>query len=538
MASRAWQIAGTIARHRLDTLADAHILALPTWQRWLWKLNPLRLISRGDRSDGERLRTALTELGPVYIKLGQLLSTRPDIVPPAVAEELAALQDNVPPIPVEQVIRTIEEDLGAPLGEHFCEFDETPLAAASIAQVHTASLHSGEAVVVKVVRPGLAKQIAGDLAFFRKAATRIVRRYPNARRLKLQEVLDDYERTIYAELDMLAEAANTARLRANFADSEMLYVPRVHQALCRPRVLVLERIHGVPVSQVEELSALDVDLALLADRGVKTFFTQVFEQNFFHADMHPGNVYVDVADPANPRYIALDCAIMGTLTEADQEYLARNLLAFFQRDYAEVARLHVVSGWVPPDTNQGEFERVIREVCEPIFAKPLAEISFGQFLTTLFQTAERFEMEVQPQLVLLQKTLLYIEGLGRRLYPQLDLWTTAQPFMERWLAERVGPAAQLRRLIERAPELLEAVPEIPGQIGRLRAEQARQHREIAELRQAIVHQSSRARSAKWMGVALVLLGGALLWPGATGDWLAPIGVLSAVGGSAILLRLA
>ncbi len=508
MSNRAWQIARVAARHRLDTLLNRDLLdslGVPAWQRLLLAINPLRLIPTGNRSDGERLRSALTELGPVYIKLGQLLSTRPDVVPADIASELAALQDTVPPIPTATAVRIIETELGQPMQSLFDAFEDKPLAAASIAQVHAARLTDGADVVVKVVRPGLRDAIEADMQLFRRLAAHLRRRYPAANRLRLDEVLDDYQRTIHAELDMLAEAANTTQLRGNFAGSELLYVPRVYQHLCRGQVLVMERIYGVPVSHVEELNARHVNLALLAERGVQTFFTQVFEHNFFHADMHPGNVFVDVREPENPRYIALDCAIMGSLTERDQEYLARNLLAFFKRDYAEVARLHVASGWVPAGTDEPAFEAVIREVCEPIFAKPLAEISFGNFLMTLFQTAERFQMEVQPQLVLLQKTLLYIEGLGRALYPQLDLWNTAQPFMERWLVQRLGPAAQVQRVAENLPDVIRSINGLPAELARLRGTQARLTQSVA----ALQNQADRP-PARWFHLLLAGLTGALI----------------------------
>ena len=511
--SRTGDILRVVARHRLDTLlspARLDAMDAPWWLRLLVRLNPLRLRAADARSEGERLRAALTDLGPVYIKLGQMLSTRPDIVPPEVASALASLQDTVPPIPTQAAMDIVEQELEAPISRCFTRFDHDPLAAASIAQVHTAQLPQGDEVVVKVVRPGLRQQIASDMAFFRRLAASVNRRFREARRLKLAEVLDDYEQTICAELDMLAEAANTARLRANFAGSDLLYVPRVYQTLCRSNVLVLERIHGVSVSQVQTMQDNGVDLALLAERGVTTFFTQVFEDNFFHADMHPGNVFVDISDPADPSYIALDCAIMGSLTERDQEYLARNLLAFFKRDYAEVARLHISSGWVPADTDTGAFERVIREVCEPIFAKPLAEISFGNFLLQLFETAEQFQMEVQPQLVLLQKTLLYIEGLGRALYPQLDLWATAQPFMERWLVQRVGPAAQIRRLAERTPQFLETLPALPDELLHMRAAQQRQAQDIAILSEQLEAQSTRIRRNRWLLVVLSVLAGSAI----------------------------
>ena len=539
MASRARTLLSTIARHRLDALLTPErrrALGLPGWVGWLLALNPMRLKRIGPRQEGERLRDALTELGPVYIKLGQMLSTRPDILPAEIANELALLQDRVPPIPSEQALDSMRVQLGQPLESAFAEIDPEPLAAASIAQVHAARLTSGDEVVVKVVRPGLEAVIRQDMALVKRIAGFVERRLPKLRRLKLLTVLDDHEQTTLAELDLLAEAANTTQLRANFAESELLYVPRVHQPLCRSGMLVLERIYGVPVSHVEEMKAQGVDLEVLAARGVETFFTQVFEHNFFHADMHPGNVYVDTTDPKAPSYIALDCAIMGRLTERDQEYLARNLLAFFEQNYAEVARLHVETGWVPPDTDVAEFEAVIRQVCEPIFAKPLSEISFGLFLAELFQTAERFQMEVQTELVLLQKTLLYIEGLGRRLYPELDLWETALPFMERWMAERLGPAAQLQRLVSAAPQTIRTVVELPQQLAAIRSYQAEQAARLRTLEAEATSLRQGRQRARYAGAAMLLIAAFLLWPDTQASWTAPLGVLSALAGSAILVR--
>ncbi len=440
----------------------------------------------------------------MFIKFGQILSTRRDLLTPELADELARLQDRVPPFDPDAARAIIEANLGAPFDAVFSRFDREPLAAASIAQVHSAALAGGEEVIVKVVRPDIEPVIRRDLALLHGLAGRIDRWLPETRRLRLPEVVDDYERTILAELDLELEAASTQRLRENFAASPLLYVPRIHHRWCSRQVLVAERIEGIPVAEVDRLRAAGTDMKKLAERGVETFFTQVFEHNFFHADMHPGNVFVDVSDPSEPRYIALDCAIMGSLTESDQEYLARNLVAFFRRDYAEVARLHIRSGWVPPSTDPGEFESVIAEVCEPIFSKPLAEISFGGFLLALFNTARRFDMQVQPQLVLLQKTLLAIEGLGRQLYPQLDLWETAAPFMERWMRERMGPAAQLQGIAERTPELLAALARLPETLHGTERRLANIETRLAELQ--ALHQAHAARSRLSRRVA----GGALL----------------------------
>jgi ubiquinone biosynthesis protein len=373
-------------------------------------------------------------------------------------------------------------------------------------------------VVAKVVRPGIEPVIREDIELLRRLAAFLEQHSAEARRLHLSVVVDDYERTILDELDLQQEASNTARLRANFADSPLLYVPRVYWDLTRRNVLVLERIRGVPIGDMAALKARGTDLKKLAERGVETFFTQVFVHNFFHADMHPGNIFVDVSDPADPSYIAIDCAIIGSLTREDQDYLARNLLAFFNRDYAEVARLHLESGWIPEDTDPGEFERVIQKLCEPIFAKPLNEISFGLFLLQLFDTAREFNMEIQPQLVLLQKTLLYIEGLGRELYPQLDLWETAKPFMERWMADHVGPAAALREFAEYAPVILEQLPRLPAlmartgtQLRQLQRAVDRQGDAMRNLEKRLDRVDRRWRTRRLSGAALILLASALLW---------------------------
>lgn len=411
---------------------------------------------------GERLRLALQELGPVWIKFGQMMSTRRDLFPPHIADPLAMLQDKVAPFDGLQAKQLMEQELGAALETWFDEFDFKPLASASIAQVHTAKLKSnGRDVVLKVIRPDIHRQIDADLKLMYRVARIVAKALPQARRLKPVEVVREYEQTLLAELDLRREAANAIQLRRNFAGSEELYVPEVFTEFCNQTVMVSERIYGIQVSDLARLHANGTNMKLLAERGVRVFFTQVFRDSFFHADMHPGNVFVNPAHPDNPQWIGLDCGIVGILNSADKRYLAENFLAFFNRDYRRVAQLHVDSGWVPLDTNVDEFEVAIRMVCEPIFAKPLCEISFGHVLLNLFNTARRFNMEVQPQLVLLQKTLLYVEGLGRQLYPQLDLWQTAKPFLEQWMANQVGPQAFWHTLKERAPLWFEKMPELP-----------------------------------------------------------------------------
>ena len=450
---RLFRIQRVIVRYQLDLMLLQ--LPLPMWLRTLAWLLPWRWLPRKklDLSRGERLRLALEELGPIFIKFGQLLSTRRDLLPNDIADELARLQDRVPPFPQEQAIALIEQQLGAPISQIFKHFESQPLASASVAQVHAAQLKSGEDVVVKVVRPGLRPIIAQDIAWLYLLARIAEFMSADARLLHPVDVVCDYENTIYDELDLLREAANASQLRRNFEGSPLLYVPQVYFALCRPQVLVLERIYGVAVTDMTTLQDQRTDLKLLAERGVEIFFTQVFRDSFFHADMHPGNIFVSTRTPWNPQYIAIDCGIIGSLTDEDQEYLARNLVAFFKRDYRKVAQLHIDSGWVPAETKVNEFEAAIRTVCEPIFERPLKDISFGQLLLRLFQTARRFNMEVQPQLVLLQKTLLNIEGLGRQLYPDLDLWSTAQPYLERWMRERMSPKNLLLQVHQQAEQI-------------------------------------------------------------------------------------
>ena len=502
-ARRLLRIQRVVIRYQLDDLLFA--LPLPLWLRlsrfvlpWRWLPRKALTLSRG-----ARLRLALEELGPIFIKFGQLLSTRRDLLPADIADELAKLQDQVPPFDPAQSLALIEAQLGAKVGEAFARFDAQPLASASVAQVHGAQLKSGEEVVVKVIRPGLKPIIKQDLAWLFLLAKIAEKASSDARRLRPVEVVSDYEKTIYDELDLLREAANASQLRRNFEGSPLLYVPQVYWDYCRPKVLVMERIYGIQVTDLATLADQRTDMKLLAERGVEIFFTQVFRDSFFHADMHPGNIFVSTRQPWNPQYIAIDCGIIGSLTPEDQDYLARNLIAFFKRDYRRVAQLHIDSGWVPADTKVNDFEAAIRTVCEPIFEKPLKDISFGQLLLRLFQTARRFNMEVQPQLVLLQKTLLNIEGLGRQLYPDLDLWSTAQPFLERWMRERVSPLHLLRNLQQQA----EQVPHL-SQIARDTLERLNQ--------QTATPRSDPPTSAGWPARLL----GALLIAGAATQGLA------------------
>lgn len=456
---RLLKILRTVGRYRLDDLVD--IERLPAIPRHALKLSPWRLQSVPDMSRGERLRRALEELGPVFIKFGQVLSTRRDLLPEDIADELARLQDDVPAFPEEQSIAIIEKALGKPVTELYASFEACPMASASVAQVHRATLHSGEEVVVKVVRPDIEPVIRQDMALLYTLAKLVARYVPDGRRLRPVEVVSDYELTILDELDLGREAANASQLRRNFEDSKLVYVPQVYWDYTCRQVFTMERISGIPVTDMATLRAKNVDLKVLAERGVEIFFTQVLRDSFFHADMHPGNIFIDATDPADPTYIAIDCAIIGALSESDQYYLARNLLGIFKRDYHEVAQLHVECGWVPPETRVQDFESAMRAVCEPVFERPISEISFGQLLVYLFRTARRFDMEVQPSLVLLQKTLLNIEGLGRQLYPELNLWDTAQPFLENWVQERYSPQSVIRRLQRHAPSWLEQLPQLP-----------------------------------------------------------------------------
>ncbi|MGB9429149.1 MAG: ubiquinone biosynthesis regulatory protein kinase UbiB [Gammaproteobacteria bacterium] len=451
-----------LARHGLDEIIlSAHIFR-PI--RFLIYLSPFYWLRRRDTPRGERIRRALEDLGPIFVKFGQMLSTRRDLLPHDIADELAKLQDQVPPFPGREAREIVEAKLGKPVTELFAEFSETPLASASIAQVHAARLKDGGEVVVKVLRPGVQRIIRGDLDLMYLIAGLAERYWRESRRLRPREVVAEYEKTVLDELDLMREAASAAQLKRNFEGSKLLYVPEIHWPLTRRNVLVMERIHGVPISDIATLKARGTDMQKLAENGVRIFFTQVFEHNFFHADMHPGNIFVDIQDPKNPRYVAVDFGIIGTLDPRDRQYLAENFLAFFKRDYRRVAELHVESGWVPAGTRVNEFESAIRTVCEPIFNRPLKDISFGQLLMRLFQTARRFNMTVQPQLVLLQKTLLNIEGLGRELYPDLDLWKTAKPFLEDWVREQMGVKATFTRLRAGLPALRELLLETPARI--------------------------------------------------------------------------
>jgi ubiquinone biosynthesis protein len=431
-------------------------------RRWFVRL----LARRQHEPRGQRLREALETLGPIYVKFGQVLSTRRDLIPLDIADELARLQDRVPPFPSALAAAEIERSLGRRIEDVFQTFQRDPVASASIAQVHLATLKDGREVAVKVLRPGVEEAIAKDLALLDTAAGLVERLWADGRRLRPREVVAEFAHHLDEELDLMREAANASQLRRNFERSALLLVPQVHWDLCSQRVMVMERMHGTPVSQVQTLRDKGIDIPALARAGVEIFFTQVFRDGFFHADMHPGNIFVD----DEGRYVALDFGIMGTLTEGDKQYLAQNFLAFFNRDYRRVAQAHVDAGWVPPDTRIDAFEGAIRAVCEPVFARPLKEIYFGRLLLRLFQTSRRFNVQIQPQLVMLQKTLLNIEGLGRELDPDLDLWLTAKPYLERWMREQIGWRGLVRTLRQEAPYWAATLPQLPRLVHRALAE--------------------------------------------------------------------
>lgn len=528
------QILHAAIKFRLDTFI--YPKRLPWYARWL--VIPLTWLPQPQASRGERLRRFFEHMGPVFVKFGQLLSTRPDLVPPDLIQHLDKLQDDVAPFPGEAFIAEVETALGGSVQDLFQHFDAEPLASASVAQVHCAVLPTGQEVVVKAVRPNLQPVIEKDIALLRMLAGLVQRLSEDGRRLHLPEVVEDYRVTVLDELDLLREAANAGQLRRNFSDSELLYIPEVHWEYCRKNVLVMERIYGIPVTHISELNNQDTDMKRLAERGVEIFFTQVFEHNFFHADMHPGNIFVSRQHPRNPQYICVDMAVVGSLSRADQYYLARNILAMFRRDYRQVAELHVFSGWVSPDTSVGELEAAVRSVCEPIFEKPLAEISFGQVLISLFQTARRFNMEVQPQLVLLQKTLLNIEGLGRQLYPELDLWQTAHPYMEKWLRDRFHPKTLYQEMRRYGPEWMEKFPEVPNLVFNNLENLVALAQTAPNLKRAAdavhEHQQQKHRVLRRLWLPLTLAAGVTALPQASA-WVIALPLATQVLGSAAIL---
>jgi ubiquinone biosynthesis protein len=499
-------------QHGLDELIP------DKWLPWYAKLGRFSFFwlrnKHPDKSQGIRVRLALQTLGPVFIKFGQMLSTRKDLLPPDVAIELAILQDQVEPFDSELAKQIIRDALGlTELSDLFSEFETKPLASASVAQVHAAKLKDGnQDVIVKVIRPNIRQTIQSDIELMRTAAGALQKLLPDGKRLRPVEVVEEYERTIIDELDLTHEAANGIQFKRNFENSPALYVPTIYSDYSHKNVMVMERIYGTPISDIEQLVARNTNMKRLAERGVEVFFTQVFRDSFFHADMHPGNIFVSTVNPNDPQYITIDFGIVGTLNSEDKRYLAENFIAFFNRNYRKVAELHVDSGWVPSDTDIDDFEASIRQVCEPIFQKPLAEIEFSNVLLQLFNTARRFNMVIQPQLVLLQKTLLYIEGLGRQLYPQLDLWKTAKPFLENWMKEQIGLKAMYQKISTNLPYWSEKFPEIPDlvydtlkQVKKLPEQQKLQF----EAQQEQLRQQHTSTLMMIMGTAFIIIGAIL-----------------------------
>jgi ubiquinone biosynthesis protein len=504
---RLLEIQRVLLRHGLDEYVRATHLYRPL--RFVFYLSPAMWFTRREStSRALRLRLALEELGPIFVKFGQAVSTRRDLLPPDLADELAKLQDRVPPFPGSAARALIEEAYGASVAATFAHFEETPLAAASIAQVHAAVLPGGAQVVVKVLRPGMRAVIERDLEVLHALAELAQRYWAEGPRLRPRELVDEYQKTILDELDLMREAANASQLKRNFAGSDLLYVPEVYWDYCRTEVMVMERIRGVPISDLAALRAAGTDIRTLAENGVRIFFTQVFRHNFFHADMHPGNIFVLVEDPARPRYAAVDFGIVGSLDPRDQEYLAQNFLAVFERDYRRVAELHLESGWVPPGTRLEEMESAVRTVCEPILDRALKDISFGRILLRLFEISRRFNMQIQPQLLLLQKTLLNVEGLGRELYPDLDVWNTATPILREWMRERTSLRSFVRALRAETPQLITAARELPQLLARLLRPAPAPALSAPELRElaAELRAARRARHSLALGTALLLVG--------------------------------
>ena len=494
-------------------------------------LRPLRYIfyifpKKNIKTDslGRRLRLAFEELGPIFVKFGQLISTRRDLISPDIADELSKLQDQVKPIPSKKIIDQLTKIYGLPLKKVFLKFDSNPLAAASVAQVHGAVLKDGTEVIVKILRPDIQKFIKQDIEMLYFLANLANKYWPRSKNLKPLEIITEYEKTVMNELNLMREGANTAQLKRNFEGSNLLYVPNIFWDYCRKEVLVQERIYGIPIRDMKALKSAKTNIKVLAENGVEIFFTQVFRHNFFHADMHPGNIFVQVEDPKNPKYAAVDFGIMGTLSASDQYYLAENFLAFFDRDYYKIAKLHIDSGWVPPDTRIDELETAVRTVCDPIFNKPLSEISFAQVLLGLFETAQQFDMEIQPQLILLQKTLFNIEGLGRELYPELDLWKTAQPILRSWMDEQVGVNAIVKNIRDNLPQLRETLREMPNILKKLTARvndndfHTRQSLEIQNLKHQLYKQQKQRffisiGSTAIISATLILLFSNITWLG-------------------------
>lgn len=503
---RVFKIVRVAVRYGLDDIAMSN-LAFP---RAIWLIDKLTFWRDISAPRGERLRRALEDLGPIFVKFGQVLSTRRDLMPADIADELARLQDRVPPFDSDLAIAQITKFLGAHPNELFASFERDPVASASIAQVHFATLKNGKEVAVKVLRPGMKKSIDEDVALMHIAAGWVEKLWADGKRLKPKEVVAEFDKYLHDELDLMREAANGSQLRRNFADSDLLLVPEMFWDYCSPSVIVMERMRGIPISQIDRLVAEGVDLKKLSRDGVVIFFTQVFRDGFFHADMHPGNILVSIEPATFGRYIALDFGIVGTLNDFDKDYLSQNFLAFFQRDYKRVAEAHIESGWAPKETRIDELESAVRACCEPIFDRPLKDISFGQVLLRLFQTSRRFNVEVQPQLVLLQKTLLNIEGLGRQLDPELDLWKTAKPYLERWMEEQIGWRGLMERLKVEAPHYIQLLPQLPRLVHQALTQVVdRPSQEQNDLMKRLIDEQRRTNSllAISLGIGACLLAG-------------------------------
>ncbi|HOZ03838.1 MAG TPA: ubiquinone biosynthesis regulatory protein kinase UbiB [Arenimonas sp.] len=504
---RAIRIARVLLRHRLDSLLED-----TAFGKWLWLLKPFTP-ARSEEANlprGERLRLALQELGPIFVKFGQILSTRRDLMPPDIADELAKLRDQVAPFAGATAKNIIETQLGKSIGELFASFDETPLASASIAQVHPATLHNGKEVVVKVLRPGIAEQIKADIGLLRHLANFADRHHPNAEKIRPQEVVDEIDSTLQAELDLQREGSNASYMRRLWKDSDDLYVPEVFWDYSRENVLTLERVSGVGSDDVVALTEAGVDLSKLAAKGVRLFYTQVFRDNFFHADAHSGNIWVDATRKDNPRYIALDFGIVGQLQQRDQYYLAENFMAMFKYDYRRIAELHVQAGWMPSNIRIDELEAAIRAVCEPYFTRPLSEISLAEVLVKIFRTAQRYELTVQPQLILLQKTLLNIEGVARQLDPKLDLFAVAKPVLETILRERYSPATLMSELQKRMPEIISQAPDMPRLIRNWFAQQVNGEHSLKMHSDELAELSRLTVLAQFRLACLVLASGFLI----------------------------
>jgi len=546
-ALRLFSIQRVLIRHGLDELVFAMRIFRPA--RFLERLLPWNWISKSRGPQAERVRLVLEELGPIFVKFGQILSTRRDLLPEDYADELAKLHDNVPPFPGEQARQIIEDAFSKKIDEIFLEFDEIPLASASIAQVHSATLKDGRKMIVKVVRPNIEKIIKRDLGLMHLLAAKAEAYWDDARNLKPSHVVAEFEKTLLNELDLMREAANASQLRRNFIGSDILYVPEVEWDLTTSNVMVMERISGISVSDIDSLRKAGVDMKRLAENGIELFLTQVIRDSYFHADMHPGNIFIRPGENGAAQIVVVDFGIMSSLSEFDQRYLAENFLAFLNRDYKKVAALHVDSGWVPASTRVDEFEFAIRTVCEPMFDRSLHNISFGTILLRLFQTASQFNMPILPQLILLQKTLVNVEGLGRRLYPELDVWKTTKPLFESWMSQRVGMSGLIDGVKYNIPHWLDRLPDLPNKVidlvermreGKIHVEW---HSEELERLQAEMHQFNRRNILAIIGSSLVL-GGVVLYGlyGLDGNTPVMIGqfplvswVLGGVGGGVIWL---